>query len=254
MCLVAEETVDAENYVNKANGFMNDVMDSRLRLRYKMQHGSVMDSNRKFNEASVAYYELSQTPPSQIKADDLLVLLGKAATCAILGKAGPQRDRILGSLFKDERLGNLEQVDGFATHAQVVTKMYQGFILRRTELRAFEEGLKDHQKAVMADGLTIPQRAIIEHNMAAAFKVYENIRIEELGILLEISVGKAETIAARMISEGRLSGYIDQIDGVLYFVDDRDALKNWDGRISELCVKVNKMCEEVDAAYPELTP
>mmetsp|Transcript_23287 Transcript_23287/g.47633 ORF Transcript_23287/g.47633 Transcript_23287/m.47633 type:complete len:411 (+) Transcript_23287:99-1331(+) len=251
---LAEETVDAENYVNKANGFMNDVMDSRLRLRYKMQHGSVMDSNRKFNEASVAYYELSQTPPSQIKADDLLVLLGKAATCAILGKAGPQRDRILGSLFKDERLGNLEQVDGFATHAQVVTKMYQGFILRRTELRAFEEGLKDHQKAVMADGLTIPQRAIIEHNMAAAFKVYENIRIEELGILLEISVGKAETIAARMISEGRLSGYIDQIDGVLYFVDDRDALKNWDGRISELCVKVNKMCEEVDAAYPELTP
>jgi hypothetical protein len=65
-----------------------------------------------------------------------------------------------------------------------------------------------------------------------------NIRIEELGILLEISTGKAEAIAARMISEGRLSGYIDQIDGVLYFNDDRDTLHSWDSRISELCVKV----------------
>jgi hypothetical protein len=116
---VAEETVDAENFVNKANAFMNDgttilfsyfasrapisasrtsnvllnalspveVSDYRLRLRYKMQHGSVMDSNRKFNEAALTYHELSQSPPSQIKADDLLVLLGKAVTCAILGKA-----------------------------------------------------------------------------------------------------------------------------------------------------------------------
>jgi len=51
--------------------------------------------------------------------------------------------------------------------------MYQGFILRRAELRTFEDGLRDHQKALMADGLTTPQRAWIEHNMAAAFKVYE---------------------------------------------------------------------------------
>lgn len=184
------------------------------------------------------YHALSQTPATMIRADDLLVLLGKAATCAILGKAGPQRDRILGALCKDERLASLEAVDGFATHAQVLTKMTLQHLLRRTELRSFEEGLMDHQKALMADGLTIPQRAIIEHNMAAAFRVYENIRFEELGNLLEISTSKAEQIAARMISEGRLNGYIDQIDGVLFFLDDRDTLKNWDERISELCVKV----------------
>jgi len=64
-------------------------------------------------------------------------------------------------------------VDGYATHAQVLTKMHRQHILRRTELRAFEDGLMDHQKALMADGLTIPQRAVIEHNMAAAAKVYE---------------------------------------------------------------------------------
>ena len=74
---------------------------------------------------------------------------------------------------QDERLGSLEQVDGFATHAQVLGKMHMQHILRRAELRAFEEGLYDHQKALMGDGLSIPQRAVIEHNMAAAFKVYE---------------------------------------------------------------------------------
>ena len=59
--------------------------------------------------------------------------------------------------------------------------------------------------------------------------------------MLEINKSKAEQIAARMISEGRLNGYIDQIDDVLYFLDDRDALKNWDERITELCVKVAKI-------------
>ena len=32
--------------------------------------------------------------------DDLLQLLGRAITCAVLGKAGPQRSRVLGMLFK----------------------------------------------------------------------------------------------------------------------------------------------------------
>ena len=33
-------------------------------------------------------------------ADDLLELLGKAVTCAVLGKTGPQRSRVLGLLHK----------------------------------------------------------------------------------------------------------------------------------------------------------
>lgn len=47
---------------------------------------------------------------TQVVAEDLLELLGKAVTCAILGNAGPQRSRILGTLSKDERVHNLEQL------------------------------------------------------------------------------------------------------------------------------------------------
>ena len=212
----------------------------------------VLDANRKFLDAAWNYYELSQTPASVIRADELLVLLGKATTCAILGKAGPQRDRILGALFKDERLGSLETAEGYADHAAVLTKMYMQQILRRGDLNNFEATLMEHQKALMGDGLTILQRAVIEHNMAAAIKIYENIRFEELGNLLEISTAKAEQIAARMIKEGRLSGYIDQIDGILYFEEDRDVLRSWDERITELCLKVNSVVEKVEDSHPQV--
>ena len=74
-------------------------------------------------------------------------------------------------MFKDERLKDLEAVDGFATHATVLAKMHRKQILRRAELKGFVDGLAEHQQALMGDGLTFPQRAIIEHNMAAAIKV-----------------------------------------------------------------------------------
>lgn len=39
----------------------------------------------------------------------------------------------------------------------------------------------------------------------------------ELGALLEIDPEKAEKIASQMITEGRLNGYIDQLDSTVHF-------------------------------------
>jgi hypothetical protein len=41
-----------------------------------------------------------QAQQVEVVAEDLLEFLGRAITCAILGKAGPQRSRVLGMLFK----------------------------------------------------------------------------------------------------------------------------------------------------------
>ncbi len=60
-------------------------------------------------------------------------------------------------------------------------------------------------------------RAVMEHNILAISKIYLNIRIEDLGVLLGISAEKAEASAARMLCESRLKGFIDQIEGFLYF-------------------------------------
>lgn len=60
-------------------------------------------------------------------------------------------------------------------------------------------------------------RAVIEHNLLSASKLYNNITFEELGALLEIPAAKAEKIASQMITEARMNGYIDQIDSIVHF-------------------------------------
>ena len=46
--------------------------------------------------------------------------------------------------------------------------------------------LQTHQKATMSDGSTILEHAVIEHNLLAASKLYNNITFSGLGALLEI--------------------------------------------------------------------
>lgn len=77
--------------------------------------------------------------------------------------------------------------------------------------------MQPHQKARTIDGSTILDRAVIEHNLLSASKLYNNISFEELGALLEIHPSKAEKIASQMITEGRMNGYIDQIDSIVHF-------------------------------------
>lgn len=64
--------------------------------------------------------------------------------------------------------------------------------------------LKPHQRAVLPDGSTVLERAVTEHNLAAASKLYNNIFFAELGTLLNCAPDRAEAIAARMVSEERL--------------------------------------------------
>lgn len=66
-------------------------------------------------------------------------------------------------------------------------------------------------------GSTILERAVIEHNLLSASKLYNNVTFNELGALLEISPSKAEKIASQMITEGRMNGFIDQILAIVHF-------------------------------------
>ncbi|CAM9739967.1 unnamed protein product [Ascophyllum nodosum] len=252
--LECDETDAADNFCNKASGAMQEVADWALQMRYRTTAARILDANRKFLDASVRFYELSQAQSKGLEVDesDRLELLGKAITCAVLGKAGPQRSRQMGVLLKDERVESLIRVPGLSTHPQVLTKMYTEQILRKHEMEAFEESLMTHQKAIRADGMTIPERAVMEHNMVASSRIYDNVRFEELGTLLQIPRQQAEKVAARMITEGRLRGTIDQIEGLLQFEGDLDELQHWDERVNLLCQKVNHCCETIGNKFPHL--
>lgn len=56
---------------------------------------------------------------------------------------------------------------------------------------------------------------MVMHNLLSASRLYDNILFDQLGELLGIDAEKAEFIAAQMIGEGRMSGSIDQIHGLL---------------------------------------
>jgi len=91
---------------------------------------------------------------------------------------------------------------------------------------------------------------VVEHNLLAASKLYNNIYFSGLGALLEIPQGKAEKIASQMITEGRMSGYIDQIESMVYF-EARETLPYWDKQIQSLCYDVNQIIEKISAVAPD---
>ena len=72
------------------------------------------------------------------------------------------------------------------------------------QVESFSQGLKPHQKAVTGDGTTVLEKAVVEHNLAAASRLYNNIYFTELGQLLGVSADQAEGVACRMIAEERL--------------------------------------------------
>lgn len=192
------------------------------------------------------YYELSQvelgeelTKGERVSEAHLSTALSNAITCAILASAGPQRNRMLATLVKDERCASIPVFS-------MLQKVYLERILRAEEVDAFGAGLKPHQLAVGDDGLTVLSRAVSEHNLLSASKLYNNISVTELGQLLGVGSDRAERTAAKMITEGRMTGSIDQVDGMVTFqnTDDGDAIvEQWDSQIMSLCLQINSVVE-----------
>lgn len=236
-----DDSVQAEAFVNRASLLQAESRNEQLQIYYKVCYARVLDYRRKFIEAAQRYNELSYR--TIIHDDERMESLRNALICTILASAGQQRSRMLATLFKDERCQQLPAV-------AILEKMYLDRIIRRSELQEFEALLEPHQKASTIDGSTILDRAVIEHNLLSASKLYNNITFEELGALLEISAAKAEKIASQMITEGRMNGYIDQIDSIVHF-ETRETLPQWDKQIQSVCYQVNSIIELIGKHHPD---
>lgn len=165
--------------------------------------------------------------------------------------------RVLGIVYKDERLHLLDSIPEFQSHSSILTNMYLNRIIQKPSLEKFESSLAEHQKAIMSDGLTIVERGVLEHNMVAVSHLYTSIYLVELGKLLGVvDADKAEKVAAKMIGDGSLSGEIDEVEGVLKFFHSsgavnsergRSQLLQWDETITEFCEQLNKVTDAVRA-------
>jgi len=235
-----DESVQAETYINRASELIHQVKDELLKLRYKVCFARIVDYKRQFMKAALRYYELSQIVPEE----ERMQALQYSIICSILAAAGPQRSRMLSTLYKDERSSKTDIYS-------ILEKMYLERILRKPEVEKFAKELKPHQMALLQDGSTVLDRAVIEHNLLSASKLYNNISFTALGALLDISPEKAEKVASRMMVEDRLKGSIDQIEGLIIFENSQASLTQWDNRIASACNSVNNILETIGTKYSQ---
>lgn len=212
-------------------------------MQYKTCYSRISDAKGRFVEAAMRYYELSQVDfgggEKNASESHLSTALANAITCAILASAGPQRSRILATLVKDERCASV-------ANFSMLKKVYLERILRIEEVEQFGATLKPHQLAVGDDGLTVLSRAVSEHNLLSASKLYNNISLMELGTLLGVGADRAELTAAKMISEGRMAGSIDQVENAVTFHNTSDGgaiVEHWDTQIMSVCLQINGVVE-----------
>jgi|EP00670_Eutreptiella_braarudii_P008547 COP9 signalosome complex subunit 4 len=238
-----DDHIQAETYINKCLPLVHSGIDPVLNLKYKACFARIQDCQRKFFEAATRYYELSQLVADDEQTAELA--LQSATVCTILSPAGPKRSRLLATLHKDERTNKLGPL------YNVLEKMHMDRILRPEEVNQLREYLKPHHEAILADGQTVLERAVTQHNLLAASNLYYNITFGELGALLGISAEKAEQIASRMIAEERMQGSIDQIESLIQFQNVSGVMTQWDEQISSACSFVSRICDEVIKKHPE---
>jgi COP9 signalosome complex subunit 4 len=236
----------AETYYNRAALLIHSTADRELQLSFKLCQARIADFNRRFYDAALRYNELSWVP--ELDEDDRANALSAAVTCAVLAPAGPQRSRVLATLFRDERAMSLENYT-------ILRKMFNDHIIRPEEVQGFEATLKPHHLARVAqsqndklaarrtaaddDGdtdmidadtpqstrtgpTTVLDKAVLEHNLLSASKIYNNITFGGLGALLDLAPAAAETMARRMIEQGRLHASIDQVARLISFETSHD--------------------------------
>ncbi|RUS29362.1 hypothetical protein BC938DRAFT_480749 [Jimgerdemannia flammicorona] len=208
LLLEEDEAISAETYLNRAALLIHTSKDQKVNLSFKLSQARIFDFRRRFLEASSKYHELSYAP--DLDEEEKIHSLSAAVQCAVLAGAGPPRSRMLATLYKDERS---QQLPSFS----ILEKMYLDRVLRPSEVSDFAASFKPHQLARLADNTTVLDRAVIEHNLLSASKIYHNVTFEQLGALLNISPDAAEQVASRMVAEKRMIGSIDQIERLIFF-------------------------------------
>lgn len=243
----------ADPWANKASLLMPHCTDEGTRLVFRTLQAQLLDFKRKYEDAAMKYYQLSQLErraygAETVSAKDTIQALGFAIACAILAPAGPRRSRVLAVLYKDERARNTPLFG-------LLQAIHMDHLLQAKQVEMLRSLLRPHQVAAQIDGESVVDRAVVEHNLLAASKLYCNIRFLELGALLRVSAEKAESTASRMIYESRMKASIDQVHGMLEFnvATQGEQIERWDKQIESVCNAVDVCVEAIVEKHPEFS-
>ncbi|KAL8868454.1 MAG: hypothetical protein Q9174_004981 [Haloplaca sp. 1 TL-2023] len=255
--LEEDDTLSAETYLNRAKNLRHKVDNPELILGFQLSEARIMDASRKFLEASHAYHSFSFS--TVLDEEERTRALSSAIICAVLAPAGPQRSRALAKIYKDERAPQVAEYG-------ILEKMFLDRLLSPDEVTRFSQNLAPHHMAKTADGSTVLAKAVIEHNLLSVSKLYNNIGVDELATLLGLDAQKAEGYAARMLEQGRVSGSIDQIDGLILFDGVEPSaeqggsgqrrnvtgggLRKWDARVQGVAEELERVASMIQQQQP----
>lgn len=248
-----DDPVSADQYCARATRDIGHCTNEEVRLMHRVSVARLLDSKRKFEDAAMKYYQLSQMAHGSygtavVGVTETSQALNYAITCSILAPAGPRRSRLLAMLYNDERSRDLAVYP-------MLESIHMGRLLKQAQVDAFRPTLRPHQVATDGEGITVLDRAVTEHNLLAASQLYTNIRFEELGAVLGVSARKAEDVCQLMAYEGRMQASLDQVMGVVEFETPgtRRELLRWDAQIENICASVDGCCDAILKAYPQLS-
>lgn len=254
--LEEDDPTSAFTHLNKIKNIIYSVQDQETKLHFHLSQARIYDSQRSFLDAAQAYFVISTEP--KLDGDERQQALAAALVCGVLAPAGPQRGRMLAKIYKDDRASSLE-------YYSILEKMFLDRLLTPNEVKAFAANLSPHHLAKTADGSTVLDKAVLEHNLLGASKLYNNIGFDQLGELLGVDAERAEDYAAKMLEQGRLSGYIDQIDRLIFFEGEASGerktghaerqvgkeLRKWDANVASLAEEVEKVATMIQLEHPD---
>jgi COP9 signalosome complex subunit 4 len=261
-----EDEVSVERFLRLAGEVVPRTGDVALQLQYGAMYAVCLDAKRAFLPAAQRYLEVVTAVGDRGEEASVVELLDKAAVCGVLAPPGAGRTRVLAALAADPRLASVRPAV-----AAMLQRVLHGRLVPPGDAAAFEAGLAPHQRATGADGTSVVARALLEHNTAAAGRLYASLSFDALGALLGVPPPAAERVVGRMIAQRRLPGAsLDQVDGFVDFgaggaggdeAGGHDgggggggASSSWDASIRELCGALAAASDAIVAKHPALAP
>ncbi len=103
--LRCDDDTAADRFIRRAQEFVHRPGVSwGVQVQHKTCYAQILDARRKFLDAALRYFELANLPKEAIADEgELVAMVERAAKCSVLAPAGPQRQRVMGSIYRDER-------------------------------------------------------------------------------------------------------------------------------------------------------
>lgn len=264
----ASNAGSAQQALQHAASLLNDDNDRtrlppELKSRYTIVYSRIACQLCRFLGAASGYCEIADMPLSSVVSESRRQkAIQTAVLCAVLAPISVNRTRILTKLHADPRSKQSP------LHNYMEKTLFQR-IITRDEYNQLEQIVSSSQPQMLAqlpNGRRITQQSWIEHNIAAASRLYATISVSSLADLVGCTPEETEKMVVDMVGGGQMDARIDQVDGYVIFGsgdgghgknggdsgNTSQAQHQWYKQIDGLCKDIVAVCNQINKENPKV--